>query len=75
MPKVSKRRADLVAIGRRIRELRGAERQDDLAPFLGITQGQLSKIERGMLAPSVEMLLRLRGRFGRSVDWMLTGED
>jgi transcriptional regulator with XRE-family HTH domain len=65
---------DLAAIGLRIRELRGKERQDDFAPSLGITQGQLSKIERGLVAPSVELLLRLRERFGKSVDWILTGE-
>jgi transcriptional regulator with XRE-family HTH domain len=41
---------------------------------LTITQGQLSKIERGMLAPSVDVLLRLRERFRKSVDWMLSGE-
>jgi transcriptional regulator with XRE-family HTH domain len=59
---------------RRIRELRAAERQDDFAPELGITQGQLSKIERGVLAPSVDVLLRLRERFRKSVDWILSGE-
>jgi transcriptional regulator with XRE-family HTH domain len=63
-----------VAIGRRIRELRAEERQDDFAPEMGITQGQLSKIERGMLAPSVDVLLRLRERFKKSVDWILRGE-
>jgi transcriptional regulator with XRE-family HTH domain len=57
-----------------VRELRGKERQDDFAPALGITQGQLSKIERGFVAPSVEVLLRLRERSGKSVDWILTGE-
>lgn len=66
--------ACLAAIGARIRELRGDERQDDLAPELGITQGQLSKIERGLLAPSVETLLRLKQRYRKPVDWILTGE-
>ena len=75
MPKASKIKADFVAIGERIRQLRGAERQDDFAPFLGIAQSQLSRIERGQIAPSVEVLLRLRERFGRSVDWILTGLD
>ena len=75
MPKRSKAGGDLVAIGRRIRELRGAERQDDFAPKLGIAQGQLSKIERGRLAPGIEVLLRLRERFHKSVDWILTGKD
>lgn len=58
-------------LGDVIRELRAGERQDDFAPELGITQGQLSKIERGMLAPSVDVLLRLRDRFRKSVDWIL----
>jgi len=48
--------------------------QDDFAPLLGITQGQLSKIERGKLAPGIDLLLRLHDRGGRSVDWILTGE-
>ena len=74
MPKGSKPHADLVAIGRRIRQLRGSELQDDFAPFLGISQGQLSRVERGMLAPSIEVLLRLKERFGKSVDWILTGK-
>lgn len=38
-------------------------------------EGQLSKIERGKVAPSVEVLLRLRERFGKKVDWILTGKD
>ena len=75
MPTSAKRRADLKAIGRRIKELRGSERQDDFAPFLGITQGQLSKIERGMQAPTVEVLLRLGERYRKSVDWILKGEE
>ena len=74
MAKKSPATLDLVAVGRRIRQLRGKERQDDFAPLIGITQGQLSKIERGLLAPSAEVLLRLRERFGKSVDWILTGE-
>jgi transcriptional regulator with XRE-family HTH domain len=75
MAKARKPKADLAAIGSRIRELRGRERQDDFAPFLGIAQSQLSRIERGQLAPAVEVLLRLKDRYGKSVDWMLTGED
>ena len=75
MPTNAKRRADLKAIGSRIKELREAERQDDFAPFLGITQGQLSKIERGMQAPTVDVLLRLSERYRKSVDWILKGEE
>ncbi len=48
--------------------------QDKLAGYLGISQGQLSKIERGKIGPTVETLVRLSGKFGKSVDWILTGE-
>jgi transcriptional regulator with XRE-family HTH domain len=64
---------DLTAIGRRIRELRGDTLQEEFAEFLGISQGQLSKIERGKLPPSVGILLRLSARLGRSADWILKG--
>ncbi len=74
MAKRLKARADLKGIGRRIRELRGEMLQEALAVYLGISQGQLSKIERGRMAPTVETLLRLSERFGRSVDWIVRGE-
>ncbi len=74
MPRRSKPRADLRAIGSRIRGLRGTMLQDKLAGYLGISQGQLSKIERGKIGPTVETLVRLSGKFGKSVDWILTGE-
>jgi transcriptional regulator with XRE-family HTH domain len=73
MPRAPKANADLAAIGKRIRELRGDERQDDFAPKLGITQGQLSKIERGRLEPGVEVLIRLSALRCTPIDWILTG--
>jgi transcriptional regulator with XRE-family HTH domain len=73
MAKGGKPKADLEAIGFRIRELRGAMLQEELAAYLGISQGQLSKIERGKLAPTAEMLVRLVEKFGKSSDWILTG--
>ena len=67
---------DLSAVGRRIRELRGFyTTQEELARYLGITQGQLSNIEHGARAPSAEVLLRLRDNFKKSVDWNLTGKE
>jgi transcriptional regulator with XRE-family HTH domain len=66
-------RVDLKAVGSRIRQLRGTAFQEELAVYLGISQGQLSKIERGRLGPSAEILVRLAERFGRSTDWILTG--
>lgn len=67
---------DLQAIGRRIRELRGFDlTQEEFARLLGIGQTQLSKYENGQSAPTVELLLRLKVHSGKSIDWILTGEE
>jgi len=68
-------KVDLEGIGRRIRSLRNEMLQEDLARYLGISQGQLSKIERGKLGPTVEILIRLVLKFGKSADWILMGQD
>ena len=65
---------DLGAIGARIRGLRGKMRQQDLAPQLGVSQGQLSKVESGRMAPTVEMLIRVATVFGKSLDWIVLGK-
>jgi transcriptional regulator with XRE-family HTH domain len=67
-------KTDLEGIGSRIRVLRGDVLQEDLAKYLGISQGQLSKIERGKLGPTAEILIRLVKRFGKTADWILMGQ-
>ena len=63
-------------IGRRIRKLRGFDvTQGDFARKLGISQSQLSKYERGLIGPASDVLIRLKERFGVSIDWLLTGKD
>jgi transcriptional regulator with XRE-family HTH domain len=66
---------DLKAIGLRIRGLRGDMRQEDLAVQLGVSQGQLSKVERGKIAPTLEMLLALASRFSKSLNWVVWGTE
>jgi transcriptional regulator with XRE-family HTH domain len=66
---------DLKAIGARVRALRGTLLQDEFAPKIGISQGQLSKIESGKIAPTLEVLVRLANRFEKSLDWIVTGQD
>ena len=53
---------------------KGSPLQEELAAYLHIRQGQLSKIERGMAAPSIEVLILLSDRFRKRVDWILRGE-
>ena len=63
-------------MGRRIRELRGYDcNQAEFSRICGVTQAQLSKYERGRSIPPLEVLLRLKNRFGKSIDWIVTGES
>jgi transcriptional regulator with XRE-family HTH domain len=67
---------DLKGIGRRIREIRGFDlTQADFAQILGIGQTQLSKYELGQSAPTLGILLRLKIYGGKTIDWIVTGED
>jgi transcriptional regulator with XRE-family HTH domain len=48
--------------------------QEELADYLYIRQGQLSKIESGKAAPSIDVLILLSERFHKSADWILRGK-
>lgn len=62
------------AVGRRLRELRGFDvTQKEFARKLRISQGQLSRYEKGDSEIGAEVLLRISRRFGKSVEWILTG--
>ncbi len=49
-------------------------RQGELAWQLGVSQGQLSKVERGKVAPTLEILLGVATKFGKSLDWIARGD-
>jgi transcriptional regulator with XRE-family HTH domain len=67
---------DWKAVGRRLRELRGFDaKQEKFARELGISQGQLSRYEKGKSDMSAEILLRISQRCGKSMEWILTGRD
>ena len=62
-------------VGRRIRELRGFHTaQKEFAKRIGVSQGHLSYIERGEKEIGAEILLRISREFGKSIEWILTGE-
>jgi transcriptional regulator with XRE-family HTH domain len=66
---------DLRAIGRRIRELRGFDMtQAEFARRIRVTQSYLSALERGEKEPGAGVLLAISREFGKSVDWLLTGQ-
>jgi transcriptional regulator with XRE-family HTH domain len=66
---------DWKAVGRRLRELRGFDmRQADFARQLGISQGQLSRYEKGKSEVGAEVLLRVSQHSGKSIEWVLIGK-
>jgi transcriptional regulator with XRE-family HTH domain len=67
---------DWKVVGRRIRELRGFDMtQADLAHRIGVSQGYLSNVEHGQGEIGVEVLLSISREFGRSIEWLLTGQE
>jgi transcriptional regulator with XRE-family HTH domain len=62
-------------VGRRIRELRGFDiNQEDFARRIGVSQGYLSSMERGEKEIGAQILLRISREFGKSLEWLLTGD-
>jgi transcriptional regulator with XRE-family HTH domain len=67
---------DWIAVGRRLRELRGFDTtQQEFAEHIGISQNYLSMMERGKVEIGAEILLRIASAHGKSIEWLLTGKD
>jgi transcriptional regulator with XRE-family HTH domain len=74
--KITPPKLDLKNIGRRIREIRGFDlTQVQFAGMLGTRQNTLSNYENGKFVPTLEMLLKLKAYSGKSIDWIVTGEE
>jgi transcriptional regulator with XRE-family HTH domain len=71
----SERSVDWKLVGRRIRELRGFDMtQEEFARRIGVSQNYLSTMEHGKVQIGAEILLRISQEFGKSIEWLLTGE-
>ncbi len=68
---------DTQALGQRIRGIRGKLSQREFAGKIGVTQVEVSRYERGMRTPPVDILLKLSALGNVSVDYLLrgTGKD
>ena len=67
---------DWKAVGERLRQLRGFHaNQADFARELRISQSQLSRYETGESEMGAEVLLRVAQKFGKRIEWLLTGKD
>jgi transcriptional regulator with XRE-family HTH domain len=66
---------DWKAVGRRIRELRGFDlTQLEFARRVRVSQNYLSTMEHGNVEIGALILLRIGREFGKSIEWLLTGE-
>lgn len=54
------------------RKARGL-RQSDLAELSGVTQADISRIERGQVAPTTQTLLKLTSALGVEIQFVLLG--
>lgn len=63
-------------IGKQIKRIRKEHglRQDDMAALLRISQGMLSKVERGVMEPNLATILMLRAEFGFNLNKFVDGE-
>jgi len=70
---------DLEAIGMRVKRVRQEmhphQTQEEFAQKLGTSDSMVSKIERGRSEPTLTFLLRLNEISGKSIDWILKGEE
>ena len=48
--------------------------QEEFARRIGISQNYLSTIEHGNVQIGSEILLKMSREFGKSMEWLLTGE-
>jgi transcriptional regulator with XRE-family HTH domain len=76
MPASPKSEIDWKSVGRRLREIRGFEaNQAAFARELGVSQGQLSRYEKGASEIGAAVLLRLARKSGKTIEWLLTGSE
>ena len=76
MSVLRKAEIDWRRVGRRFREIRGFDdNQEVFARALGVSQGQLSRYERGESEIGAAVLLRLARKSGKSMEWLLTGAE
>jgi transcriptional regulator with XRE-family HTH domain len=66
---------DYKALGAKIKQVRGAATQADFAKQFGITRADVSKIERGEVRPTAELLYNICLKHHLSIEWMLSGHE
>ena len=68
---------DQVEFGRRLRIARQIKNltQSELADILGVDRLHISRMERGVVACSIDLLLEISNQLGVTTDFLLKGEN
>jgi transcriptional regulator with XRE-family HTH domain len=65
---------DPVAIGLRLREVRGGMSQTEFAELLGVAQMTVSNYETGKRVPDVGFLIEILNKFDADPTWVISGQ-
>jgi transcriptional regulator with XRE-family HTH domain len=66
---------DYKELGAKFKHIRGSATQADFAKQFGITRAEVSKIERGEVRPTAELLYNICLKHHLSLEWMLSGHE
>lgn len=67
---------DYKALGERLKKIRGKESQSDFANKYGLSQADVSRLERGEVAnPSIDDLFNICINNNRNFEWLLYGDE
>ena len=61
--------------GQRIKKLRGDDTQEFFAEKIGVSGQHISRMEKDLSLPSVEIGLKICEVFGVTLDWLYTGKE
>ncbi|MGG4035278.1 helix-turn-helix transcriptional regulator [Paenibacillus cisolokensis] len=66
-----------MSLGEKVRTIRKSHElnQKEFALRIGVSQGTLSDIERGVCLPSCETIIALRNRFHCDLNWLLADDE
>lgn len=65
---------DYIAIGERIKMIRGVMQQSEFANIFGLKQQDISKMEKAKLKPSLDVIRNICLKFEKPIEWLLTGQ-
>ena len=66
---------DYRAVGERIKSLRGLKSQEDFGKQFSLAQVDISRIERGEVKPTPELLYNICINYGKDFSWILIGKE